>query len=545
MNQQDFRKYQSKYQSMDIKFSFGRESPQIQLNYISRILPALLLLTDVFGLFVCFSINQWQAIGVTEVVLDLFLITLFVMILAGLYLANTYHPDSQIVGLRAPARIIVANAVVGILFASFIYITGAWRYNQLLWRSVIIPSLGMFTLWAVASRLWALNWVRSHSEQSRWLILGENESAMNFCRKFLDKHPFAKLTILAESLPQKIKPYELTSSGGNGNDSPEEMLLFYINRQPSASEMDSYQASHEGNGRSISLTQKTGTNERVFLKSPDINYLGVLADLPSLTNQPWSGVIVATVNELSDQQIRQLMPLRLRGIPIYRLPEVYESLWFKLPSSLLEDTWFAFSSGFNLLPGGFSLKLKRILDILLTSILLLALSPLMLITAIAIKLDSPGEVFYSQLRTGINGKPFRVYKFRSMRKDAEKQGAQWAAKTDNRITKVGKFIRLTRIDELPQIWNVLRGDMSLIGPRPERPEFDEKLRQEIVYYDFRYLVKPGITGWAQVMYPYGASIEDAYEKLSYDLYYIKNYSLWLDLAIVFKTIRVVLLGKGR
>ncbi len=180
-----------------------------------------------------------------------------------------------------------------------------------------------------------------------------------------------------------------------------------------------------------------------------------------------------------------------------------------------------------------------------SAFLMLFLSPLMLLAALAIKLDSPGSVFYTQIRTGLEGKPFRVYKFRSMYQDAEKRGAQWANERDPRITRVGRWLRLTRIDELPQILNILRGEMSLIGPRPERPEFDLKLRQEIPYYDLRYLVKPGITGWAQVMYPYGASVEDAYEKLAYDLYYIKNYSLWLDLAIVFKTIRVVLLGKGR
>jgi lipopolysaccharide/colanic/teichoic acid biosynthesis glycosyltransferase len=172
-------------------------------------------------------------------------------------------------------------------------------------------------------------------------------------------------------------------------------------------------------------------------------------------------------------------------------------------------------------------------------------APLMLVTALLIKLDSPGRVFYSQLRSGLYGQPFRVDKFRSMYQDAEQLGAQWASQRDSRITRVGYWLRLMRIDELPQIWNVLCGDMSLIGPRPERPEFDVKLKEAIPYYEVRYLVKPGITGWAQVMYPYGASVEDAYEKLSYDLYYIKNYSLWLDLAITFKTIRVVLLGKGR
>jgi exopolysaccharide biosynthesis polyprenyl glycosylphosphotransferase len=182
---------------------------------------------------------------------------------------------------------------------------------------------------------------------------------------------------------------------------------------------------------------------------------------------------------------------------------------------------------------------------MLTGILSVLLLPLMVIVGLIIKLDSPGPIFYSQLRTGLYGKPFRVYKFRSMYQDAEKKGAQWAIQRDPRITRVGYWLRVLRIDELPQIWNVLSGEMSLIGPRPERPEFDVKLKEAIPYYEMRYLVKPGITGWAQVLYPYGASLEDAYEKLAYDLYYIKNYSLWLDIVIVLKTIRVVLLGKGR
>jgi exopolysaccharide biosynthesis polyprenyl glycosylphosphotransferase len=235
----------------------------------------------------------------------------------------------------------------------------------------------------------------------------------------------------------------------------------------------------------------------------------------------------------------------LSGVSIYGIPDICETLWYKLPSSVLQDNWLAFGNGFNLVADSISQKLKRLLDIILAWSLLGLLSPLMLLVIVAIKLDSPGPVFYTQMRAGLDGKPFRVYKFRSMYEDAEKRGAQWANEQDPRITRVGRWLRLIRIDELPQILNVLRGEMSLIGPRPERPEFDVKLREEIPYYDLRYVVKPGITGWAQVMYPYGASVEDAREKLAYDLYYIKNYSLALDLAIFFKTIRVVLLGKGR
>ncbi len=294
------------------------------------------------------------------------------------------------------------------------------------------------------------------------------------------------------------------------------------------------------------LTVLAETSQKT-IDLPDINlsYQGNLRDLSELSHESWSAVIGATQMEFSKSQAQLLMQMRLRGIPVYRLPDAYETFWYKLPSSLLEDKWLAFSEGFNLIPGDFSMKLKRVVDIILILFLLVLVAPLLLLVALLIRLDSPGPVFYSQLRSGFYGKPFRVYKFRSMYQDAEKRGAQWASQRDPRITRVGYWLRLLRIDELPQIWNVLRGEMSLIGPRPERPEFDVKLKEAIPYYEVRYLVKPGITGWAQVMYPYGASIEDAYEKLSYDLYYIKNYSLWLDLAIAFKTVRVVLLGKGR
>lgn len=327
--------------------------------------------------------------------------------------------------------------------------------------------------------------MRSQAQQTRWLILGAGTSAIKFVQNLLRLNPLGKLVVLAEV----------------GQDT---------------TQVDSH-----------------------------LNCVGNFNDLSNYSQEAWSGVVVASDIRFSEPQIQLLMEMRLRGIPVYRLPDFYESIWYKIPSSLLQDKWLAFSAGFNLMPGYFSMKLKRIADLMLAAVLLVVLSPLMVLVAVAIKLDSPGPIFYSQMRSGLQGKPFRVYKYRSMYQDAEKRGAQWADKHDPRITRVGRWLRLLRIDELPQIWNVLWGEMSLIGPRPERPEFDVKLKEAIPYYEVRYLVKPGITGWAQVMYPYGASIEDAYEKLAYDLYYIKNYSIWLDMAIAFKTIRVVLLGKGR
>jgi len=187
---------------------------------------------------------------------------------------------------------------------------------------------------------------------------------------------------------------------------------------------------------------------------------------------------------------------------------------------------------------------KRWLDIASSALSLILSLPLCLFVALAVKLDSSGPVFYRQDRVGQDGKTFTMLKFRSMRNDAEENGPKWAAINDDRITRVGRFIRKYRLDEIPQMINVLKGDMSFIGPRPERPIFVDKFAKEIPYYPQRHVVKPGISGWAQIRYPYGASKEDALEKLKYDLYYIRHFSIFFDISIILETGKVVLLGKG-
>ncbi|MDF5707617.1 MAG: sugar transferase [Nostoc sp. S4] len=457
-----------------------------RLPNIVRSLPILLLFGDIFGLFICLAIAQWLRLDQPLNWLNPLSYAFVGMTLAAFYLADAYHLDRQIAGLRAPSRIIVCSIVLGFLISALIYLSGIAEDNPVLWRSIFLPSLGIFTIWAIILRLLAVKWMRTHALKSRWLILGTGDNAIKFAQKLLVLNPLGKLTVLADE-----------------------------------------------------------NQKNIDIPKSNLSYQGNLSDLWQCSLKSWSGVIVTAQINFFDSQVQQLMQMRLRGIPIYTLPDVYETFWYKLPSSLLQDKWLAFSDGFNLMPGYFSMKLKRVVDLILIIFLGVLVAPFLLLVALLIKLDSPGPVFYSQMRSGLYGKPFRVHKFRSMYQDAEKLGAQWASQRDPRITRVGYWLRLLRIDELPQIWNVLQGDMSLIGPRPERPEFDVQLKEVIPYYEIRYLIKPGITGWAQVMYPYGASIEDAYEKLAYDLYYIKNYSIWLDLAIVFKTIRVVLLGKGR
>jgi exopolysaccharide biosynthesis polyprenyl glycosylphosphotransferase len=257
-----------------------------------------------------------------------------------------------------------------------------------------------------------------------------------------------------------------------------------------------------------------------------------------------SRIVIADPRMSSEQDLATLIDSRMRGLRIEQAVESCESMRGKLWLEGLQPEWWIYSGGFAVTRS--FRALKRVIDVTGTLALLVCLWPLLLATAIAIKLTSKGPVFYRQERVGLLGRPFMAVKFRSMRNDAEsKSGPKWAAVNDDRITPLGHILRRFRIDELPQLFNVLRGEMSLVGPRPERQHFVEMLAGQIPYYNVRHYVRPGITGWAQVKYPYGASVSDAYEKLQYDLYYAKHLSLALDTLIMLKTLKVVLAGGGR
>ena len=241
--------------------------------------------------------------------------------------------------------------------------------------------------------------------------------------------------------------------------------------------------------------------------------------------------------------MNQLLACRIRGIPILDLAGFYERAKSEVPIDSLKASWLVYGHGF--VQGRARQIAKRTFDIVTSSVLLLLASPVMLVTMLLIKLDSAGPVLYSQERVGLGGKGFMCLKFRSMRTDAEKDGkAVWAQKNDSRVTRVGAFIRKTRIDELPQLFSVLKGEMSMVGPRPERPSFVKELKEVIPFYDVRHSIKPGVTGWAQVRYSYGASVDDARKKHQYDLYYVKNNSLLLDLLVLIETVSVVLFREG-
>ncbi len=257
-----------------------------------------------------------------------------------------------------------------------------------------------------------------------------------------------------------------------------------------------------------------------------------------------AGEIVVAVRERrgGGLPMAELLECKLRGLTVLDLPAFFERQTGILPLEAINASWMIFAEGFA--NGSLRDLVKRLFDLLVSGFFLVLFMPFMLLTALLIRLESRGPVFYTQERVGQFGKPFTIYKFRSMRADAEKDGVVWARQNDDRTTRVGRIIRRTRIDELPQVLNVFLGQMSFVGPRPERPYFVAQLAAQLPYYQARHSVKPGITGWAQVKFPYGASIEDAMHKLQFDLYYVKNHSLFLDFMILLQTVQVVLLGKG-
>ncbi len=253
-------------------------------------------------------------------------------------------------------------------------------------------------------------------------------------------------------------------------------------------------------------------------------------------------IVVALDDARGVMPIDALLKYKMEGIPVEQGLTFYERVTGKILVEKLSPSWIIFSDGFTL--SRWKYQVKRLIDLQLSAFLLIVNVPVLVITAILIKLESKGPVLYSQERVGEKNQLFRVYKFRSMRPDAEKDGAVWAMKNDERVTRVGNIIRHLRIDELPQLWNVFKGEMSLVGPRPERKVFVDDLVKKIPFYGIRHEIKPGVTGWAQVCYPYGASEHDALKKLEYDLYYMKNLSITLDLLVIFKTIKTVLFQKG-
>lgn len=324
---------------------------------------------------------------------------------------------------------------------------------------------------------------------------------------------------------------------------PGERLLF-LGTRPAAVALARDLAAR---GRALSVevvgfVEAESSSVRTFVRDPGI--IGTVKDLPALVDQFRIDRIVVSLGDARGRlPMDELLDLKLQGVRFDHLASVYEEFTGRIAVENLRPSWLVFSDGF-LKPRSLTAA-KRLVDIASAAVGLLVGLPILAIVAAAIKLTSPGPVLYHQARVGRRGRVFTLHKFRTMRTDAEQaSGPVFAVNEDPRVTPVGGFLRRTRLDELPQLWNILIGQMSLVGPRPERPEFVTSLTEQIPFYGQRHVVKPGLSGWAQVRFSYAASVEDTMEKLQYDLFYIKNMSLLLDLLIIFSTVKTVLRRHG-
>ena len=396
-----------------------------------------------------------------------------------------YHDlyDLTVVNSRREllVRLLQASGAASLLLAALYMIFP----RLIIGHGVLASSVPFFVVAIAVWRLLFLQLGRARGLQEHVLIVGTSAGARTVAREVLDQHDYAY------------------------------RIVGFIDDDPAMQ------------GRSV-------VNPKV---------IGTTADIVRLVReQRVNRIIVGLADRRGKLPIAELLEAKLQGVRIEEPETTYERLTGKIMLEELKPSWLIFSDGFR--ARKLTRAAKRVVDLVLSIVGMVLAAPLMALTALAVRLDTPGPVVYAQERVGEHGRTFMVYKFRSMRTDAETGTPIWARDQDERVTRVGRIIRLTRLDEIPQLWNVLRGDMSFVGPRPERPFFIEQLAEAIPFYRQRHAVKPGVTGWAQVKYRYGASIDDAREKLRYDLYYIKHMSIIFDLTIVFDTIKVILSQKG-
>jgi sugar transferase (PEP-CTERM system associated) len=297
----------------------------------------------------------------------------------------------------------------------------------------------------------------------------------------------------------------------------------------------------EYNVKVVGFLDEKGQDIGKSLVNPRI--IGATADVEKIVAaEKIDRLILALKERRGGTPVRELLNLKLAGIRVEDVHNCFERLSGRITLEHLSPSWLILSDGFKKPP--ILLSLKRLMDILASSLLLLLTTPLLPLIALAIYLETGAPILFRQTRLGHKGREFELLKFRSMVQDAEKNGPKWATAQDSRITRVGRILRKTRLDELPQLFNVLRGEMSLVGPRPERPYFCAMLAETIPFFNLRHTIRPGLTGWAQVRFRYSSSLEDTKEKLELDLFYLKNLSLIVDLAILFETIKVVILRRG-
>ncbi|MGF7153247.1 TIGR03013 family XrtA/PEP-CTERM system glycosyltransferase [Novosphingobium gossypii] len=380
----------------------------------------------------------------------------------------------------AAARLLVAISL-GVIALSFVdFLVGGQNY----WRSTLAYSMGFAIVLLIVNRLLLGSFVGTTAFRRRVLVLGAGERAQ-------------RLRQLGERIESGF------------------VIVGYVGMSDTAPAVIE------------EAIQRSAINNLTRY----VENLGV------------SEVVLALEERRNALPLKDLLRIKTTGVHVNEFSSFLERETGRVDLDTVNPSWLIFSDGFSS-GRAISSAAKRVFDITVSLLLLTVTAPVILLFALLVKIDSKGPAFYRQPRVGLFGEHFDVIKLRSMRTDAEAAGAQWASKDDPRVTRIGRFIRKVRIDELPQAWTVLKGEMSFVGPRPERPEFVSDLEQQLRYYAERHMVKPGITGWAQINYPYGASIEDSRHKLEYDLYYAKNYTPFLDFLIILQTLRVVLWSEG-
>ncbi|HZS48347.1 MAG TPA: TIGR03013 family XrtA/PEP-CTERM system glycosyltransferase [Blastocatellia bacterium] len=410
------------------------------------------------------------------------IIVLILVVEGSFYLFDLYELRSLSDPRKLQLSIIQATGLSAIVLAFIFYVFPQTKLGHGVFLLSLMLMLGLMTFW----RLFA-TWILAHPRfAERVLIIGTGPSAVSLAAELLQNHK-GRFKVV-----------------GFVGDDPQLLGKSLIN--------------------------------------PSV--VGLVSDLGTVVRAHRSDrLIVALEDERGKLPLEQLLALKLsQQVTIEESPTFYERLNGKISTKGLRPSWLIFSS--NSRQRRIYARFRRLADIVLAFIGLTISLPVMIVTAIAIKLDSPGPVFYRQERVGRGNQIFKIIKFRSMKVTAEMDGPVWASKIDSRVTRIGRIIRKLRIDEIPQFLNILHGEMTFIGPRPERPEFVQWLEREIEYYSQRHLVKPGLTGWAQICYQYGASLEESKEKLEYDLYYIKNQSPLLDAVILLETAKTIIFGKG-
>jgi len=407
-------------------------------------------------------------------------------IITVLYLSNSYHVVRGDSSARLALRAFIAVGLAGVVIAAVAYIAEPARSVTFFWQGNLSLSLFIFAAWSSLARYLLSMAYQRWSTTRCWLVIVDHEHSAELERIRAASDGIRIGTIDLEDL---AKP-------------------------------------------ATRLNQVKGkiviqTGERIWYQNEV------------------EGLVVDSTGRLHAELIRDLIMARLAGVHVLNYAEFFEEHFSLIPILDAQGLWPIFSEGFALQPGRVNWRIKRALDFTFATLVFIAVSPIVVLLMVSVWMTSPGPALFVQERIGLAGKKFKLFKLRTMIVHAPDADQRWTAKQDERITPIGRVLRRYRLDEFPQLINVIRGEMSLVGPRPEQPDIVSELEAEIPFYDVRHIVKPGISGWAQVNYPYGSSVSDARRKLEYDLYYMKHYSLFLDLYVVVRTLRVVVSSGGR